>query len=86
MSGDNRPFAAGVLTSNYVRGKGCQGVCALRRERVFWVGSGDWTYVDREADGGKGVGGAPRLGSIELLPGEGVGVAQQAEGGPYHYP
>ncbi|KAL8761320.1 MAG: hypothetical protein Q9184_002562 [Pyrenodesmia sp. 2 TL-2023] len=84
VSGDNRPFAAGVLTSNYVRKKGCQGVCGLGRKRVFWEGSGNWTFLDREARGGKGVGGASRVGSIEgPSPAEG---GQQGEGGPYHYP
>ncbi|KAL8930242.1 MAG: hypothetical protein Q9208_000859 [Pyrenodesmia sp. 3 TL-2023] len=65
VSGDNRPFAAGVLKSNYVRGKGCQGVCKLGRERVFWEGRGNWTFVDQEATARQGVGGAPIVGSIK---------------------
>ncbi|KAL9016863.1 MAG: hypothetical protein Q9185_005813 [Variospora sp. 1 TL-2023] len=46
VSGDNRPAAAGVLTSNYVRRKGCQGVCELKRETNLWMGRGNWTFPD----------------------------------------
>ncbi|KAI4207181.1 MAG: hypothetical protein LQ346_000675, partial [Caloplaca aetnensis] len=81
VSGDNRRAAAGVLTSNYVLGKGCQGVCDLRRQRVFWEGRGNWTFVDAERN---------TVRRLPISPEEEVGGylegGQQAEGGPYHFP
>ncbi|KAI4245172.1 MAG: hypothetical protein L6R42_010256 [Xanthoria sp. 1 TBL-2021] len=35
VSEDNNPYRLGVLTSNYVTDKGCQGVCDQRRGKVF---------------------------------------------------
>ncbi|KAI4091609.1 MAG: hypothetical protein LQ344_003960 [Seirophora lacunosa] len=58
VSGDNRPLAAGVLTSNYVLGKGCKGVCELGRDVVLWEGMGNWTFVDGDSR-------EPREGRIE---------------------
>ncbi|KAL8899140.1 MAG: hypothetical protein Q9207_006350, partial [Kuettlingeria erythrocarpa] len=83
VSGDNRPLAAGVLTSNYVLGKGCHGVCDLRRKRVFWEGRGSWTFKDAERG---------EVGRLRISPDEEVGGylegggGQQSEGGPYHIP
>lgn len=36
--GNNRQEDAGVLTSNYVTGKGCQGVCVKEEGREELVG------------------------------------------------
>ncbi len=82
VSGDNRPGAAGVLTSNYVLEKGCQGVCDLRRKRVFWEGRGSWAFIDQERS---------EVGKVRMPPDEvggnvEGGGGQQAEGGPYHFP
>ncbi|KAL8711571.1 MAG: hypothetical protein Q9220_003981 [cf. Caloplaca sp. 1 TL-2023] len=35
LSGDNRPEAQGLLTSNYVIDQSCQGVCSQPRRRTF---------------------------------------------------
>lgn len=53
MLGNNRPEDAGILTSNYVWGKACEGVCAREEGREEVRRGGVWVVMVEEEGGGQ---------------------------------